>query len=151
MCLLHWHKSATAWQHKNSRQATVGSRASRIQKAIIVSKARATKDKPVSSRTAPDVLEAFGGAAEVVDADWPPEEAELTWFELGDPVGVLPGVSGAGSVAEVGVPLADPPVEEVVEVVDGVVPEGSASWASPVHWLVANQLSSRQNHLPTLF
>jgi hypothetical protein len=156
----------------------------RLQKAIIVSKARATKDKPASIRMAPEVLEAPGDAGEDVDADRPSEEAELTWLELGDPVAVLPGFSGAAPVAEAEVPLVDPvgpPLELVSvavgdpavsalellgeldegsdrefglpaeEVVDGDGPEGSASWASPVHPSVANPLPSGQNHLPTLF
>jgi hypothetical protein len=39
-----------------------------IQKAIIESKVRATKERPASSRTAPDVLDGVGEAGEEVSA-----------------------------------------------------------------------------------
>lgn len=47
------------------------------------------------------------GADDVVEAGWLPAEAELIWFELGDPVEVVPVFSGLVPV-EVEVPVADP-------------------------------------------
>lgn len=95
---------------KHSGHGTVNSSVhTGIQKAMIESKARATKDKLASSRAAPDILDGVGEAVEDVSAvDWLSETAELIRFELGDPVGALPWAPEAGSVGEGAVPLADP-------------------------------------------
>lgn len=80
------------------------------------------KDNPASSRTALEGLDALLGAD--VWAAWPSAEAELSWFELGVPVDVVPGFSGVVPVA-VAVPVADP-VGRSLELVSDAV-EGSAA------------------------
>ena len=78
---------------------------------MMESNARATKDRPTSSRTAPDVLDDEGDAGEDVSAaDWTPDEADLAWLELGGPIEAVPDDPvmsvGDGAVADpVGPPL----------------------------------------------
>jgi hypothetical protein len=90
-------------------------------KEMIENKARATKERQVSTRMAWDVLEGVGDACdeEVSPADWP-EVPEVCWpFKLGDPV--------VNAVCEVGVPDADPvgPPLELISEID--VPDPGAS------------------------